>query len=90
MGGYITQYPYFREKEYPCFFEDPDFETDMYVVDSLDPLETESRELATKVIDFDCYMSGGRIDLESETWTFCIHDDEAPCNFVYYDANGNE
>ena len=80
MRGYITQYPVFDE--YPCFFEEPHFDADRYVVRTLDPLETGDTELATKVIDFDCYMSGGGILPDTTSGNFiCAHGHDFPCNF---------
>ena len=80
MGGYVTQDPVFEE--YPCFFEDPHFNADMYVVHTLDPLETGSPELAIKFIDFDCYMSGGGIQPEAGSEALiCAHSADFPCNF---------
>ena len=88
MGGFATHEPYFDK--YPCFFEDPDFAAMMYEIETLDPLETGDWDLSTKLIDFNCYMSGGRIEGGEEEAFNCVHDADSPCNFVYCDANGDE
>ena len=91
MGGYLTEYPYFEK--YPCFFEAPvnAADLDLFVVDTLDPLETGDDTKATKVIDFDCYMSGGRLESDGLSEALdCVHDADHPCNFGYYDELGDE
>ena len=71
------------------FFEYTDL--DEYVNgEPIDPLETGQWLLATNPIDFNCYMSGGRILYREEGPSICVHDDDDPCNFVYHDANGDE
>ena len=88
MGGFATHEPYFDK--YPCFFTDLNFAADDFEIETLDPLETGDWDLSTKLIDFKCYMSGGQIVRREEEALICVHNDDAPCNFVYRDANGDE
>ena len=85
MGGWVSDSSVYG-KEYACFFEDPHFDADMYVVDEISPTEAGT---VTKVIDFDCYMSGGTVqpDTISEA-LICAHTHDFPCNFQYFDAYG--
>ena len=86
MGGFISKYPVYEE--YPCFFEEENSFGAHHWATGV-ALETASMRDVTLAIDFDCYMSGGQTYRDDEAGWICVHNDDYPCNFQYYDAHGN-